>query len=75
MPHTYIVPTPIAKCSACGKEEELRPYGKDGAWVCFECAMKDEAEAGRQFDKQFLNKARKPGGVLILGMPAKKQQP
>lgn len=66
--HVTIVPTPIAKCSDCGKEEELRPYGKDGAWVCFACAMKDEAEAHRQFEKQFLNQP----GILVLGMPATK---
>lgn len=21
---------------------ELRPYGKDGAWICFDCGMKPE---------------------------------
>ena len=39
------------KCSDCGKVKDLRPYGKDGAWVCFDCGMKDEEEAKRQFDK------------------------
>lgn len=38
-------------CSDCGQLKELRPYGKDGAWVCFECAMKDEKEAEKQFQK------------------------
>ena len=32
-------------CSDCGKVEELRPYGINGADVCFDCAMKDEANA------------------------------
>jgi formylmethanofuran dehydrogenase subunit E len=36
-------------CQECGKFAETRPYGKDGIRVCFSCAMKDEAEAGRQF--------------------------
>ena len=39
------------QCSVCGKIAELRPYGKNGAWVCFECGMKDEEEATRQFAK------------------------
>lgn len=38
-------------CADCGQYKELRPYGKGGAWVCFKCAMKDEAEERRQFDK------------------------
>ena len=41
----------IGECQVCGKEEELRPYGKDGMWVCFDCGMKDEKEAQRQFGK------------------------
>lgn len=43
--------TAPATCTDCGQEDELRPYGKDGAWVCFDCAMKDEAEAEKQFEK------------------------
>ena len=36
-------------CSDCGQIDDLRPYGRGGAWVCFDCAMKDEKEAERQF--------------------------
>lgn len=43
--------TQHAKCQLCGKVDELRPYGPGGKFVCFECAMKDEAEAKRQFAK------------------------
>jgi ribosomal protein L37AE/L43A len=43
--------TAPAECSDCGDTGELRPYGKDGAWVCFDCGMKDEDEASRQFGK------------------------
>ena len=43
--------TAPAICSDCGNKDELRPYGKNGAWVCFDCGMKDEEEARRQFDK------------------------
>lgn len=39
------------KCEYCGKIKELRPYGKNGANICFQCAMKDEAEAKKQFSK------------------------
>lgn len=39
------------ECSVCHASAECRPYGKNGALVCFECAMKDEAEANRQFGK------------------------
>jgi len=64
--HINIVPTPVDKCSMCGKEEELRPYGKNSAWVCFDCAMLDEEEAKKQFAEQFLNKP----GITVIGMPA-----
>lgn len=40
-------------CEMCGKLEECRPYGPGGQNVCFDCAMKDEKEASRQFNKQF----------------------
>ena len=31
-----------APCEYCGKVDELRPYGKNGAFICFECGMKPE---------------------------------
>lgn len=34
---------PPQQCDECGKIAELRPYGKDGSCICFECAMKDPA--------------------------------
>jgi len=42
----------LAQCSDCGKMEELRPYGKDAAMVCFECAMKDPENAQEMFERQ-----------------------
>lgn len=39
----------ISKCELCGAEEELRPYGPGGKWVCFSCGMKDEENARRIF--------------------------
>jgi hypothetical protein len=41
-----------ARCEDCGKIDELRPYGRNGANVCFDCAMKDEANAKEMFLKR-----------------------
>jgi hypothetical protein len=33
------------KCQYCNKSfdsQDLRPYGKDGTWICFECGMEPE---------------------------------
>lgn len=38
-----------ARCEMCGAVDELRPYGPNGERVCFDCAMKDEPAAKRQF--------------------------
>ena len=47
-----IVTEPKAKCEECGAVDELRPYGKNGANVCFDCAMKDEDNAKAMFVKR-----------------------
>lgn len=39
-------------CEYCSEIKELRPYGKNGANICFQCAMKDESEAKKQFSKR-----------------------
>jgi len=39
------------KCSDCGKLEELRPYGKDNALICFSCMKKDEPAALQRFSQ------------------------
>jgi hypothetical protein len=49
----FIEPEPDDKCELCGAIKETRPYGPGGKRVCFDCAMKDEAEATRQFRKLF----------------------
>lgn len=35
-------------CELCSEQEELRPFGPNGEWVCFPCGMKsgEAAEAG-----------------------------
>jgi hypothetical protein len=37
--------SPDAKCDYCGKIDELRPYGKNGAKICYDCGMKPENKA------------------------------
>ena len=46
-----VTETAPAECTQCSKVAELRPYGKDGAFVCFQCGMKDEPEMEKQFNK------------------------
>jgi hypothetical protein len=33
---------PDDTCELCGMVEELRPYGPNGARICFDCGMEDE---------------------------------
>ena len=47
-------------CDLCGEVRELRPYGPNGEWVCFQCGMKDEAAAKRAFAKRFEEKRKEP---------------
>jgi len=49
-------------CEQCGKPGDLRPYGKDGAWICFKCGMKDEEETTKNFGK-ILNGAQVDGVI------------
>lgn len=43
------------QCDVCGKIAELRPYGKNGECICFECGMKDEPTT------------RKMMGIVLFG--------
>lgn len=38
-------------CEMCKKEAETRPYGLNGANVCFECGMLNPQVAEAAFDK------------------------
>ena len=42
---------PETECELCHKMAETRPYGPGGCRVCFECGMKDEETAIRNFAK------------------------
>lgn len=38
-------PSDPGACEYCGNVTDLRPYGKDGALICFDCGMKPENKA------------------------------
>ena len=46
----YISSEPEGVCKLCGKKAELRPYGRGGENVCFDCGMLDEQAAIRAFE-------------------------
>lgn len=50
--NTVISKEKSQQCDYCGKIAELRPYGKNGASICFECAMKDEETTKQMFAKR-----------------------
>jgi len=55
-------------CQADGKNEELRPYGLKGSWVCYDCAFSTpelEEQTKQNFDAQFLAAASVNGFVEI----------
>jgi hypothetical protein len=56
---TNVIKAGTAACQECGHVDELRPYGRGGAWICFACGMKDEEETKRQF------RALLEGGLVI----------
>jgi hypothetical protein len=35
-------------CSTCGKFEDLRPYGPNFSWICYECGKKDNAGTSKR---------------------------
>lgn len=47
----YLFEEKADKCEYCGKVAELRPYGKNGANICFECGMKDPKTTEEMFSK------------------------
>lgn len=40
---------PEGACDYCKVRGELRPYGPNGEWICFSCAMKNEATTARRY--------------------------
>ena len=60
-------------CHYCGtSEEELRPYGPGGSWVCWECAMATP-ERKTQTEQAFgalLDAAGSVSDVVAIGQPS-----
>ena len=55
-------------CIYCRKKEDLRPYGPDGAPICFDCmkaSPEREAEAERQLRKRLDAASRHE--IIVLG--------
>lgn len=55
------------KCTVCKLSDDVRPYGNDGADICFKCAMatpESKAEAERQLDKR-LTKLKGQGPIVF----------
>jgi len=40
------------QCDLCGEISELRPFGKNGECICFECGMKDKETTRKMFLKR-----------------------
>jgi hypothetical protein len=54
------------QCTTCGEKKETRPYGKDGAAICFQCAMGSD-EARQETERQFSAQLNACGQVAVLG--------
>ena len=52
--------TPPEECQFCGVNDELRPYGPNNEWICFDCAMKDEPTALKKFRELIEGPGEKP---------------
>ena len=48
----YISVEKDGKCEYCGKIAELRPYGENGARICYECGMKNRAKTEEMVEKE-----------------------
>jgi hypothetical protein len=61
----------INACAICNTtEEELRPYGVNASYICFDCMISDkdrEAEAVKQFTSQLQAADRGPDSVIVIG--------
>lgn len=53
-------------CCECGEIAELRPYGRKGAMICFECGMK----ARYTTEREYLRQMGACGDVAIIGEEA-----
>lgn len=57
----------IGKCEYCNNDnEDLRPYGKNGAWICYDCGMKNEPDTYDNFKKSFDEAEKEGEGIIYL---------
>jgi hypothetical protein len=55
------------KCSLCGSDDEVRPYGPTGSMICFNCAFATPERAA-ETERAFLTQLEACGpGVVVLG--------
>lgn len=52
------------RCIYCDKEGDLRPYGPNGAYLCFKC-LKSTPERQRDAESQFSNQLYHCGNVAV----------
>ncbi|KKK56287.1 hypothetical protein LCGC14_3066060 [marine sediment metagenome] len=48
----FIEPEQAQQCDLCGKITELRPYGPNGACICYECGEKDPETTKQMFNQR-----------------------
>lgn len=51
---TSFFPGQCEKCSV--KSPDLRPYGADGEWICFDCAKLDPQTTEKRMDQVLFGK-------------------
>ena len=55
------------RCYVCGSsDEELRPYGKNGQDICFDCMISD-SEREKEAKKQFSSQLDGCGEISVIG--------
>lgn len=54
------------KACKCGKTTDLRPYGKNFSWVCFDCAMATP-ESQAIAEKCFEDLLDAAGEIAVIG--------
>jgi hypothetical protein len=55
------------KCHYCDEGSDLRPYGPNGAFVCFSCTM-GTPERKKEAEAQFVNQLLAIKGPALIGL-------
>ena len=58
----------IGMCYYCDETDDLRPYGPDGADICFRC-MKEDPKREEEAERQFNKIAEAIHGPIVIGFP------